>query len=185
MLLALSEATGLRVPEYEDWLIARTATPVKGSRLGLYDGLAGVAYTLARLGHADAALRTARACLDERWERLGSSLYGGPKGVSRRVSFERPYIGFVPGDMFTSLYSGWRKWEQPFVAWAEAQTRFDSSHSSGASFSTYVFAALDNMLSRDAGRLNTVSIERDRRPAADDNGVPDDEEASVPETAMR
>ncbi len=82
MLLALSEATGLRVPEYEDWLIARTATPVKGSRLGLYDGLAGVAYTLARLGHADAALRTARACLDERWERLGSSLYGGLAGLA-------------------------------------------------------------------------------------------------------
>jgi hypothetical protein len=50
----------------------------------------------------------------------GSSLYGGPRGPARRVSFERPYIGFVPGDKFTSLYSGWRKWEQPFVAWAEA-----------------------------------------------------------------
>ncbi len=50
----------------------------------------------------------------------GSSLYGGPKGVVRRVSFERPYIGFVPGDDFTSRYSGWRNWEQPFVAWAEA-----------------------------------------------------------------
>lgn len=82
VLLALSEATGLRVPEYEDWLIARTATPVKGSRLGLYDGLAGVAYTLARLGHADAALRTAEACLNERWERLGSGLYGGLAGLA-------------------------------------------------------------------------------------------------------
>lgn len=50
----------------------------------------------------------------------GSSLYGGPKGVSRRVSFDRPYIGFVPSDNFTRLYSGWRNWEQPFVAWAEA-----------------------------------------------------------------
>jgi hypothetical protein len=50
----------------------------------------------------------------------GSSLYGGPKGVVRRVSFERPYIGFAPGDRFTRLYSGWRNWEQPFVQWAEA-----------------------------------------------------------------
>lgn len=49
----------------------------------------------------------------------GSSLYTGPKGPGRRVSFERPYAGFAPGDRFTSLYSGWRKWEQPFVAWAE------------------------------------------------------------------
>ena len=50
----------------------------------------------------------------------GSSLYNGPKGPSRRVSFERPYIGFVPGDRFTGVYSGWRKWERPFVKWAEA-----------------------------------------------------------------
>jgi hypothetical protein len=49
----------------------------------------------------------------------GTSLYGGPKGQGRRVSFERPYAGFVPGDQFTSRYSGWRKWEEPFVLWAE------------------------------------------------------------------
>ncbi|HVC99143.1 MAG TPA: N,N-dimethylformamidase beta subunit family domain-containing protein [Pirellulales bacterium] len=49
----------------------------------------------------------------------GTSLYGGPKGQGRRVSFDRPYAGFAPGDQFTSRYSGWRKWEQPFVAWAE------------------------------------------------------------------
>jgi hypothetical protein len=50
----------------------------------------------------------------------GTSLYGGPKGVGRRVSFERPYLGFVPTDTFTRLYSGWHNWEQPFVEWAEA-----------------------------------------------------------------
>jgi hypothetical protein len=50
----------------------------------------------------------------------GSSLYGGPKGLVRRVSFERPYLGFLPGDNFTNRYSGWRRWEEPFVAWAEA-----------------------------------------------------------------
>jgi hypothetical protein len=50
----------------------------------------------------------------------GSSLYTGPHGQGHRVSFERPYAGFAPGDTFTSLYSGWRLWEQPFVAWAEA-----------------------------------------------------------------
>jgi hypothetical protein len=49
----------------------------------------------------------------------GTSLYGGPRGQGRRVSFERPYAGFAPGDRFTSRYSGWRNWEQPFVAWAE------------------------------------------------------------------
>jgi hypothetical protein len=50
----------------------------------------------------------------------GSSLYGGTRGVVRRVSFERPYLGFLPEENFTNLYSGWRRWEQPFVQWAEA-----------------------------------------------------------------
>jgi hypothetical protein len=82
VLYALSEAAGERVPEYEEWLVARAANPGKGSRLGLYDGLAGVAWTLARLGHADAARRAAEMCLGDRWERLGSDLHGGLAGFS-------------------------------------------------------------------------------------------------------
>ena len=82
VLYALSEAAGVRVPEYEEWLIARVANLVKGSRLGLYDGLAGVAWTLSRLGHADAALRAADVCVGDRWEQLGSDLYGGLAGFS-------------------------------------------------------------------------------------------------------
>jgi hypothetical protein len=50
----------------------------------------------------------------------GSSLYTGPKGRAHRVSFDRPYIGFVPTDRFTRVYSGWHNWEEPFVCWAEA-----------------------------------------------------------------
>ena len=46
VLYALSEAAGVRVPEYEEWLVTRAAEPPKGMRLGLYDGLAGAAYTL-------------------------------------------------------------------------------------------------------------------------------------------
>jgi Protein kinase domain len=82
VLYALSEAVGVRVPEYEQWLIDRAADPAKGSRLGLYDGLAGVAYTLWRLGHAEAAVRTASVCLEEEWERLGVDLYAGLAGFS-------------------------------------------------------------------------------------------------------
>ena len=37
VLFALSEAAGVRVPEYEEWLIERAANPVQGSRLGLYE----------------------------------------------------------------------------------------------------------------------------------------------------
>jgi Protein kinase domain len=80
VLYALSEAVGVRVPEYEEWLVRRAAEPPAGAHLGLYDGLAGTAYTLARLGHLDAAVQTARACLDENWDRLGHGLYGGLSG---------------------------------------------------------------------------------------------------------
>lgn len=51
----------------------------------------------------------------------GESLYGGTKKrYTRRVSFERPYGGFEPTERFTRLYSGWLKWEEPFVKWAES-----------------------------------------------------------------
>jgi Protein kinase domain len=82
VLYALSEAAGVRVPEYEEWLVARAADPPQGTHLGLYDGLAGVAYTLARLGHLDAAVRAARGCLSENWGRLGHGLYGGLSGFA-------------------------------------------------------------------------------------------------------
>jgi predicted Ser/Thr protein kinase len=82
VLYALDEAAGVRVPEYEEWLLARAADPVRGSHLGLYDGLAGVACVLSRFGHADAALRTAEMCAGDRWERLGAGLYGGLAGFS-------------------------------------------------------------------------------------------------------
>jgi len=82
VIYALDEAAGLRVPEYEEWLLARVADPVRGSRLGLYDGLAGVACVLSRLGHSDAALRAAELCVGDRWERLGSGLHGGLAGFS-------------------------------------------------------------------------------------------------------
>ena len=82
VLYALSEAAGVRVPEYEEWLVRRAAEPAEGTHLGLYDGLAGAAYTLARLGHLDAAVRTARICLGENWDRLGHGLYGGLSGFA-------------------------------------------------------------------------------------------------------
>jgi tRNA A-37 threonylcarbamoyl transferase component Bud32 len=82
VLYALSEAVGVRVPEYEDWLVRRAADPPKGTHLGLYDGLAGVAYTLARFGQLDAAVRAARGCLSENWDRLGHGLYDGLAGFA-------------------------------------------------------------------------------------------------------
>ena len=82
VLYALFEAAGVRVPDYEDWLTARAACPPAGTRLGCYTGLAGVAYTLARLGKLDAAVAAARRCLGERWDRLGHDLYDGLSGFA-------------------------------------------------------------------------------------------------------
>jgi tRNA A-37 threonylcarbamoyl transferase component Bud32 len=82
VLYALSESAGLRDGEHEQWLITRAVDPVKGSRLGLYDGLAGAAWLLARFGHLDAAVKTAGICAGSHWERLGPDLYGGLAGFA-------------------------------------------------------------------------------------------------------
>ena len=49
----------------------------------------------------------------------GTSLYGGPAGHTDRVSFQRPFIGFEAAKNFTNSYSGWRRWEERFIQWAE------------------------------------------------------------------
>lgn len=62
-------------------------------------------------------LATNTYCAYNNW--AGTSLYGGPNGQGRRVSFDRPYAGFAEPHGFTGRYSGWRRWEEPFVQWAE------------------------------------------------------------------
>ncbi|MFG1806322.1 class III lanthionine synthetase LanKC [Streptomyces sp. NPDC049040] len=81
VLLALEE-TGLpRYEEGERWLLDRTAPPPAGTPLGLYDGIAGIAYTLDRLGHTERALELIRTLLGEKWQQSGSDLSGGLAGI--------------------------------------------------------------------------------------------------------
>jgi tRNA A-37 threonylcarbamoyl transferase component Bud32 len=82
VLYALSATGSGRFPEHEDWLIARAMAPVRGVKLGLYDGLLGVACVLCHLGHVQEALKVTETCLAERWERLGPGLYGGMAGFA-------------------------------------------------------------------------------------------------------
>jgi predicted Ser/Thr protein kinase len=82
VLYALAQAQCLRFENYERWLASKAVNPAKGSRLGLYDGLSGVAWALAWLGHLDAAVETAGICADSRWQVLGSDLYGGLAGFA-------------------------------------------------------------------------------------------------------
>ena len=56
--------------------------PARGVKLGLCDGLIGVACVLCRLGRTQEALKVTETCLAERWERLGPGLYGGMAGFA-------------------------------------------------------------------------------------------------------
>jgi tRNA A-37 threonylcarbamoyl transferase component Bud32 len=81
VLFALSQA-GVREPGYEEWLLARAREIPRDMPLGLYDGLSGLAWTLSRLGHHEAAVRLAGMCADERWELLGHGMFGGLAGLA-------------------------------------------------------------------------------------------------------
>ena len=74
--------TGAAIPdEYEHWLLRRTDTPPPDTRLGLYDGVHGIAHVLDLLGHQDPAHRLIAMALDERWQRLGPDLAEGLAGI--------------------------------------------------------------------------------------------------------
>jgi hypothetical protein len=82
VLYALSLTRAARYPAGEHWLLERAAAAPRGTRLGLYDGLHGVAYVLAELGYRQAALDVVEFCLTEPWEPLGMDLSGGLAGIA-------------------------------------------------------------------------------------------------------
>jgi hypothetical protein len=78
-----------RAPQYlagEHWLLERAAAAARGTRLGLYDGLHGVAYVLAELGYRQAALDLIEFCLTEPSEQLGMDLSGGLAGIALNLA---------------------------------------------------------------------------------------------------
>ncbi|MFI6461615.1 class III lanthionine synthetase LanKC [Streptomyces sp. NPDC050538] len=81
VLYALDATGADRYEEGERWLLDRTAPPPVGTPLGLYDGLAGVAHVLDRLGHRQRALDLIAGILAERWQNLSSDLHGGLAGL--------------------------------------------------------------------------------------------------------
>ena len=70
-----------RYPRFEEWLLRRAKRPPEGTRLGLYDGLHGVAYVLDRLDHRQQALDLLDVCLAEKWESFGLDVFGGLSGI--------------------------------------------------------------------------------------------------------
>ncbi|MET9963435.1 class III lanthionine synthetase LanKC [Streptomyces sp. NPDC006326] len=81
VLHALAETGAPPWPEAEQWLLDRTARPASGTPLGFYDGLAGIAWTLHRLGHRDRALSLADRVLHEPWDGIGTDLHSGLAGI--------------------------------------------------------------------------------------------------------
>ncbi|MFI5980261.1 class III lanthionine synthetase LanKC [Streptomyces sp. NPDC051555] len=81
VLYALAETGAEPWPQAEEWLLARTAEPGSGTPLGFYDGLAGTAWTLDRLGHRERALHLAGLLLEQPWQEIGPDLHSGLAGV--------------------------------------------------------------------------------------------------------
>ncbi|GAA3398770.1 class III lanthionine synthetase LanKC [Streptomyces roseoviridis] len=81
VLHALRESGGPRCPEAEERLLRYAKRPDSGTPLGFYDGLTGVAWTLDRLGHTDAALELASLVLEQDHEALAPDLHGGTAGI--------------------------------------------------------------------------------------------------------
>ncbi|MEU1048557.1 class III lanthionine synthetase LanKC [Streptomyces sp. NPDC005897] len=81
VLYALAESGAGRDEEGEQWLLERTKQPPSGMPLGFHDGLAGIAWTLERLGHRDRALDLTELLLDQPLDHLGPDLHGGTAGL--------------------------------------------------------------------------------------------------------
>ncbi|MFK4222335.1 class III lanthionine synthetase LanKC [Streptomyces sp. NPDC019890] len=81
VLYALAETGAARYEAGEQWLLDHVQPPPDGTPLGLYDGLAGVAHVLDRLGHRERAHELIGRVLDEKWQRLGADLHGGLAGL--------------------------------------------------------------------------------------------------------
>jgi hypothetical protein len=81
VLYALAATGAGRYPEFEGWLLRRASRPEAGGRLGLLDGLPGIAYALDGLGHRQPALDLLDRCLRPGWESLGTDLAAGLAGV--------------------------------------------------------------------------------------------------------
>ncbi|MFC8823774.1 class III lanthionine synthetase LanKC [Streptomyces sp. NPDC057137] len=86
VLYALAESGADPCPRAEEWLLERTKQPESGTPLGFYDGLAGLSWTLHRLGHPHRALELAELTLRQSWDELPADLHGGAAGLGLALS---------------------------------------------------------------------------------------------------
>ncbi|PRH77208.1 lantipeptide synthetase [Streptomyces solincola] len=81
ILYALAETGAPRHTDAEEWLLRRTKEPESGTPVGFYDGLAGLAWTLDRLGHPEQALQLAESAQARPWQDIAPDLHSGLAGV--------------------------------------------------------------------------------------------------------
>ncbi|WP_338672460.1 class III lanthionine synthetase LanKC [Streptomyces sp. SCSIO 30461] len=94
VLHALVETGCGRWPEAEEWLLRATRKPAPGTPLGFYDGLAGIAWTLDRLGHTAAALELVDVIRAQDWSGMAPDLHSGLAGIGLALDA----IGASTGD---------------------------------------------------------------------------------------
>ncbi|MER5931854.1 class III lanthionine synthetase LanKC [Streptomyces sp. NPDC002054] len=81
VLYALAETGRPSWPEAEEWLLDRSKDPASGTPPGFYDGLAGLAWTLERLGHPGRALELAERITEQPWDAAAPDLHSGLAGI--------------------------------------------------------------------------------------------------------
>ncbi|MBP2402619.1 class III lanthionine synthetase LanKC [Streptomyces syringium] len=82
VLYALDATGGRdRCGDAEEWLLRHTKRPRPGTPLGFYDGLAGVAWVLERLGHRARALELAETITAQNWDQIAPDLHSGLAGL--------------------------------------------------------------------------------------------------------
>ncbi|WP_455359772.1 class III lanthionine synthetase LanKC [Streptomyces sp. SYSU K21746] len=81
VLYALSETGAGPDPEAEEWLLRAAKAPASGSPLGFYDGLAGIAWVLERLGHQERAFDLLDTLIGQNWQHIAPDLHSGLAGI--------------------------------------------------------------------------------------------------------
>ncbi|MFJ6659956.1 class III lanthionine synthetase LanKC [Streptomyces sp. NPDC091377] len=82
VLYALHETGAPACPEALEWLLDRVKSPAPGTPPGFHDGLAGIAWTLDRLGHHAQAAELAHLVVRQPLEHLPPDLHGGLAGIA-------------------------------------------------------------------------------------------------------
>ncbi len=82
VLYALAAVNAGRYPEHEDWLVTQTLRQQDRCPLGFYDGLAGIAFALDRLGRQDDAYRILQICTDRLEEIMADPRVGLSSGLA-------------------------------------------------------------------------------------------------------